>query len=334
LIPKPEETVLMQRRRLPGTDLDLSVVGLGCWAMGGLWWGDDVRDEDSVAAVHAALDEGVNWFDTAPLYGHGHADEVLVRALGERRREVLIATKVGVRWSGEGRHAQSDLRPAYLREDTEASLRRLGLERVGLMQVHWPCELGTPLDDSLGELHRLKEEGKIAHFGLCNYSPAELQRARELAPIASFQTPYSMVRRELESGLLQMCREPGGHPDHTAELGVLAYEPLCRGLLSGRFRGITNFPKSDLRARDDRFKGQRCLGILTMVRTLEKIARRVGVPVAALAVGWVCSRPGVTSAIVGAKRPEQLRENAMAAKLLKHEKLWRVVHKVVSGYTG
>ena len=324
----------MQRRRLPGTDLDLSVVGLGCWAMGGLWWGDDVRDEDSIAAVRAALDAGVNWFDTAPLYGHGHADEVLVRALGEHRKELLIATKVGVRWDGEGKHARSDLSPAHLRSDTEASLRRLGLERIGLTQVHWPCELGTPLEDSLGELMRLREEGKIAHFGLCNYGSAELEAARALAPIASLQTPYSMVRREPESGLLRTCAAPGGHPEHTGEIGVLAYETLCRGLLSGRFRSIPRFPKSDLRARDDRFKGGICLRILAFVRKLEKVAARVGVPVSTLAVGWVCSRPGVTSAIVGAKRPEQVRENVLAARLLGHTKLWGVVQKVVASYTG
>src|SRR3954470_5650107 len=122
----------MKTRLVPGTDLKLSVVGFGCWAIGGRWWGDDINDEVAIAAIHKALDLGINWFDTAPLYGHGHADEILAKALGARLRDVIVATKVGVRWDGGGRHAQSDLRPEHLRSDPEASLRRLGVERIDL----------------------------------------------------------------------------------------------------------------------------------------------------------------------------------------------------------
>jgi len=158
----------MKTRRLPGTDLDLSVVGFGCWALGKQYWGDDVDDETSSRAIHAALDEGINWFDTAPLYGEGHADTVLVDALGTKKHDVIIATKVGVRLGGDGEHASSDLRPDHIVTDTEQSLKRLGLESIDLLQVHWPCEHGAPLDDTLAALEDLRSKGHIRHYGLCN----------------------------------------------------------------------------------------------------------------------------------------------------------------------
>jgi aryl-alcohol dehydrogenase-like predicted oxidoreductase len=320
----------MKYRRLPGTDLDLSVVGMGLWAAGGLWWGDDVRDATSIEAIHAALDQGVNWFDTAPLYGHGHADEVLVRALGNRIREVVVATKVGVRWEGEGHHAHSDLTPAHVRADCEASLRRLGLERIDLLQIHWPCERGTPLEDTLGALEDLRREGKVRFYGLCNYDAPSLRHALEIAPVASLQTPYSIVRREFEQGLRDACLGADGAP----RIGVLAYEPLCRGLLTGKFRSPPLFPESDLRSRDDRFRGSRFARALTFVGLLAEAAARLRVPTAALAIAWVCTRPAVTAAIAGAKRREQVIENAAAADLVDHTRLWAEMAKVVAVYRG
>src|SRR5690606_4887670 len=146
-------------RTLPHTDLQLSAIGFGCWAIGGAWWGDDVDDRQSIAAIHAALDHGINWFDTAPLYGHGHADELLVEALGSRRHDLVIATKVGVRYQNlAGAHAFSDLSPDHIVEDCEASLRRLRLETIPLLQVHWPCECQTPLEATLEALMALRSE--------------------------------------------------------------------------------------------------------------------------------------------------------------------------------
>src|SRR5690606_9148386 len=141
------------------------------------WWGDDVRDDVSIDAIRRAVELGVNWFDTAPLYGYGHADEVLVRALGSRLRDTFIATKVGVRWDNERVHATSDLSPRYVVEDCENSLRRLGVERIDLLQVHWPCEQGTPLSDTLEALVSLRAAGKIRAFGLCNYDAPSLEQA-------------------------------------------------------------------------------------------------------------------------------------------------------------
>jgi aryl-alcohol dehydrogenase-like predicted oxidoreductase len=312
-------------RRIPGTDLHVSVVGFGCWAMGGKWWGDDVDDADSTRAIEAALELGINLFDTAPLYGYGHADEVLRDALGPRRHDVVIATKVGVRWGGEGEHARSDLDPAWVRDDTEASLLRLGLETIPLLQVHWPDEGDVPLDDTLDALVRLRDDGKIRQFGLCNYPAEPLRAAVEEAGCVSLQTPFSLVRREFESSLA---------PTFASALrdraGVLAYEPLCRGLLTGKFDSPPHFPETDLRARDDRFRPRAFRRIRRLVQGLDTLARHFDSTPAAVAVAWVLRHPAVTAALTGAKRPAQIRENADAARLIDDAEFpWEVVDQMV-----
>jgi len=318
----------MQQRRLPGTELDLSVIGLGCWAIGGLWWGDDVRDDRSAGAIERALDLGVNWFDTAPLYGHGHADRLLVQTLGARRRDVILATKVGVRWDGPDPalvgHARSDLSAAWLRQDVDASLLRLGVDCIDLLQVHWPDQSGTPLQQSLQTLEDLRREGKFRYLGLCNYGAADLALAQ--GQVQALQTPYSLLRREFEASLQPWCR------DHA--LGVLAYEPLCRGLLTGKFRATQRFAESDLRARDERFQGPRYLRALTVVSRLELVGKRLGVPVAALALGWVLRQPGVTAAIAGAKGPEQVAEHARVADVLARDEVWPEIDRIVASFRG
>lgn len=307
-------------RPLPGTDLEVSAIGLGCWALGGEHWGDDVDDARSAAAVHAALDVGITLFDTAPLYGWGHADEVLVAALGSRRHDVVIATKVGAGRGPDG-HARSDLRPAHLEQDAEASLQRLALDHIDLLQVHWPCDLGTPLADTVGALEELKRRGLIRHWGLCNYGVEDLG----VSP-ATLQTPYSMLRREAEAELLPACRAAG--------IGVLAYEPLCRGLLTGKFRSPPSFPDSDLRSRDDRFTGARFLRAASFVATLERAAVKLGVPTAALALAWAARQPGVSAVLAGARSPEQVRGNAQAAELLGRRVRWDVIDRVAGLWRG
>lgn len=315
----------MLRRRLPGTDLELSVVGFGCWAIGGLWWGDDVRDDHSERAIRAALDVGIDWFDTAPIYGWGHADTVLARALGPDRARVVIATKVGARRGDDG-HAVSDLTPAHIARDVDASLARLGVDRLDLAQLHWPCQLGTPIEDSVGALVDLVAQGKVRYFGLCNYDAEGLRRACAAGPVVSLQTPYSLLRRELEQGL--------GGAAHAAGVGVLAYEPLCRGLLSGKFHGLPHFPESDLRARDERFQGHRFLRAAQFVRILGEAASRLSVPTAALAIGWVAAQPGITAVLAGAKTEAQVRENARAASLVGRERLWEAMRNVAGAWRG
>lgn len=318
----------MKYRTLPGTDLQLSALGFGCWAIGGKWWGDDVDDSRSIAAIRAALDQGINWFDTAPLYGHGHADRLLVKALGKRRHELVIATKVGVRFKpGEG-HAASDLSPDHILADCEASLRRLKLDCIPLLQVHWPCERGTPLEATLEALMALRDGGKIRHFGLCNYGAQEVGDALAYAPeLASLQTPYSMLRREFEYGLREIAAPAGG----PQRLGVLVYETLCRGLLSGKFATRPSFPASDLRHNDSRFAEPAWSRIQPLVGALRIVAAKLGVPPAAIAIAWTLEQVGVSVAIVGAKSAEQVATNVRALELLGRTKVWQALAPHVAG---
>jgi len=317
----------MKYRTLARTDLQLSAIGFGCWAIGGKWWGDDVDDRRSIAAIHAALDHGINWFDTAPLYGHGHADEVLLEALGERRHDVVIATKVGVRFGGShGDHAFSDLHPDHIVADCEASLRRLRLETIPLLQVHWPCERDTALEATLEALMALRDGGKIRHFGLCNYGSRPLQAALAYAPeLASLQTPYSMLRREFEYALRDRVAPEDDQGSRQQTLGVLAYETLCRGLLSGKFTSLPTFPSTDLRHNDQRFREPAWSRIQPLINALRVVGAKLDVPPAALAVAWVLRQPGVSVAIVGAKRPEQVAEQVRALELISRDSIWRAL---------
>ena len=311
----------MRTRRLPGTDLELSVVGMGCWAIGKTYWGDDVEDATSVEAIHAALDAGINWFDTAPLYGEGHADRVLRDALKGRSERAVIATKIGVALKGSSGHAESQLDAAHLRSDLEASLRRLDRETLDLVQVHWPCQPGTPLEETFTTLQELKNEGKVRHIGVCNYGPEALDELTNYADVVSLQTPYSLLRRELEQEQLPVIERRGR--------GVLAYEPLCRGLLTGKYLKEPTFPDSDLRSRDDRFVGRFFVHASRVAHDLGKLARRLEVSTASVALGWVCAQPHVTAAIAGAKTPAQVRENAQAHRFIDQPEAVEVIEKIL-----
>ncbi|PRP91238.1 General stress protein 69 [Enhygromyxa salina] len=312
----------MKYRTLPRTDLQLSAIGFGCWAIGGKWWGDDVDDARSIAAIRAALDHGINWFDTAPLYGHGHAEELLAEALGSKRHDVIIASKVGVRWKEQlNDHAFSDLSPDHIIEDCECILRRLRIDTIPLLQVHWPCECDTPLEATLEALMALREGGKIRHFGLCNYASRPLTQALAYAPeLACLQTPYSMLRREFEFALRDTVAPAGEQT-----LGVLAYETLCRGLLTGKFGPAPRFPSTDLRHSDDRFREPLLSRAQPLISALRVVGSKLNVPPAALAIAWVLRQPGVSVAIVGAKRPEQVADNVRALELLGREKVWQAL---------
>jgi aryl-alcohol dehydrogenase-like predicted oxidoreductase len=308
-------------RPLPGTDLQVSALGFGCWTIGGEYWGDDVDDERSIAAVRTAYACGITLFDTAPLYGRGHADELLVRALGERRHDVAIATKVGVRL--DLAHARSDLRPEHVVADAEASLRRLKLPALPLLQVHWPCEEGTPLDDTVAALEGLVDRGDVRYWGLCNFGPQAVRQARGAVVL---QTPYSLLRREFEGELAAAVAE--------RDLGVFAYEPLCRGLLTGKFRAPRTFPDSDLRSRDDRFTGPWFARSRPLIEGLEAVGQKLGVPTAAVALAWVADRPHVTAALVGARSPEQVRANVQAVRLLGKPRIRAVLERLGDSWSG
>lgn len=300
--------------------LQLSLIGLGCWTLSGRWWGPDQDDARAIRVIHEAIDHGVNWVDTAPLYGHGHGDALVRSALADRPG-VHIATKVGVRIDGE--HAHSALDATFIVADAEASLRRLGRDVIDVLAVHWPCEAGTPLAETVGALEGLRARGLIRAWGLCNYSLPEVALAAQLGPVASLQAPLSMVRREAEATLLP------GLTALSPPVPLVAYETLARGLLSGRFARPPRFSGDDLRQRDPRFSGPRFWATRDLLDGISAVAAKIDVPVPALAVGWALRRPGVGAALVGARQPGQLPAALRALELLDRQRLWSVVDRLV-----
>jgi aryl-alcohol dehydrogenase-like predicted oxidoreductase len=317
----------MKSRTIPGTELRASIVGMGCWAMGGKYWGTDITDADSEAAVQEALAQGINFFDTAPLYGEGHADEVLTRALGSRRHDVIIATKVGVRPHGSTGHAESDLSPAHIREDTEASLQRLQLDSIPLLQIHWPCQVGTPIEATMEALMALRDEGKVQHIAACNYDADGLLELKRHGPIATLQTPVSMLRSRLDAPLISACEAPD--PREGSSTGIIGYEPLCRGLLTGKHRTLKTFSPEDVRAKDDWFKPPRFFQVQELLAMLDQVQAKVNIPLAPLAIAWTARQPGVVTAIAGAKRPAQILENVRAVEVLASPRLGPVLDEIV-----
>jgi aryl-alcohol dehydrogenase-like predicted oxidoreductase len=295
----------MERRRLGGTDMELSVIGLGTWVFGGRWGGAD--DADSLAACHAALDAGVNWIDTADIYGQGRAERIVGRVVRERRDEVIVATKGGVAWdAGPPLRIWREASAEYLHAACGRSLEALGLDHIDLYQVHWPVA-GVAAEETIGALEDLRRAGVVRAIGVSNYALADLEAAQAAGPIDSFQPGYHVLRREIEEGELAWCRDHG--------VGVVAYGPLAHGLLTGKMSAATAFAAGDWRAESELFADDAFPERVAVVTELEEVAREAGRAggVAELAVAWVLRRPEVTSAIVGARSAEQATRNAALA---------------------
>jgi len=294
----------VERRQLGTTDLELSVIGLGTWVFGGRWGG--AEDADSAAACHAAIDAGINWIDTADIYGQGRAEQIVGKVVRERSDEVIVATKGGVAWEvGEGgltiwREASGD----YLRKALDRSLGALGLDHVDLYQVHWPVA-GVDPSDTFGPLLELQQAGKIRHIGVSNYAVADLEAAAAVAPLSSYQPGYHVMRREVEAAELPWCAAHG--------VGVIAYGPLAHGLLTGKMDATTRFPDNDWRAASELFTDDAFPERVQVVRELQDLAAERPGGVAELAVMWVLRRPEVTGAIIGARNAAQARANATLA---------------------
>jgi aryl-alcohol dehydrogenase-like predicted oxidoreductase len=285
----------METINIESLPLPASRIALGTWAMGGWMWGgsDEVA---SIRTIHAALDSGINVIDTAPVYGFGRSEELVGKALADgRRHRVLIATKVGLDWSnGEPVRNSS---PARLRRELEDSLRRLRTDVIDIYQIHWPDE-SLPIEETAAVLDEFRHEGKIRAIGVSNFSPAQMERFRKVAPIHTVQPPYNLFEREIESNVLPYAGQHG--------LTVLAYGALCRGLLTGKITAATRFDGDDLRKTDPKFRTPRLKQYLSAVAALEHMAReRYGKDVLALAVRWLLDQ-GRIVALWGARRPEQL----------------------------
>jgi aryl-alcohol dehydrogenase-like predicted oxidoreductase len=297
----------MKTKQLGKSDLSITPIGFGAWAIGGSgWefgWGEQ-DDKQSVAAIHRALELGINWIDTAAVYGMGHSEEVVALALrtwsGPRP---YVFTKCGLRWDDQG-YVHRSLNPASIRQECEDSLRRLKIDVIDLYQIHWPTE---ELEEGWSAMVRLQKEGKVRWIGVSNFNVGEMRRAQAIAPITSLQPPYSLVRREIEHEILPYCR--------SEELGVIVYSPMASGLLTGAMtrQRVDALSMSDWRSRDVEFQEPRLSKNLALVERLREIGERHGRPPGQIAIAWTLRNPAVTGAIVGARNAKQVEGNVGAA---------------------
>jgi aryl-alcohol dehydrogenase-like predicted oxidoreductase len=286
----------------------LTVVGLGTWAIGGEWqygWGPQ-DDDDSTAAIHRALDLGMNWIDTAPAYGLGHSEEIVGRAIAGVRDEVFVATKCGLVWHEGETSVYGRLTAESVRREAEDSLRRLGVDVIDLYQIHWPNP-DAQIEEGWSAIADLIREGKVRYGGVSNFSVAQLERIQPIHPVASLQPPYNMLRRGIEEDVLSYCAENG--------IGVIVYSPMQSGLLTGKYdrARIEELPDGDWRKRSSYFTEPQLSANLELVEGLQAIAERNGRTLPQLAIAWTLRRQEVTAAIVGARRPSQIEETARAA---------------------
>jgi aryl-alcohol dehydrogenase-like predicted oxidoreductase len=298
----------MQTRKLGYSDLHLTTIGLGTWAIGGgnwaFGWGPQ-DDADSIAAIQRALDLGVNWIDTAAVYGLGHSEEIVGQAVAGRRDGTIIATKGGRLPRNGGPDIYGSLKADAVRQEVEDSLRRLKVDVIDLYQIHWP-DPDEQIEEGWATIADLIKEGKLRYGGVSNFSLAQLERVQPIHPVASLQPPYSMLERSVEKELLTYCA--------ANNIGVIAYSPMQAGLLTGKFtrERVHNLPANDWRRRNKHFQEPTLSVNLEFVDSLRPIAARNGKTLAQLANAWVLRRPEVTAAIVGARRPSQIEETVAA----------------------
>jgi len=293
----------MQTRRLGQTDLEITRMGYGAWAIGGGGWAfawGPQDDQESIATIHEALDLGINWIDTAPVYGLGHSEEVVARALQGTTHKPYIFTKCGRIWD-ENRQIGKSLKRESIRRECEASLRRLRVETIDLYQIHWP-EPPEEIDEGWETLTQLKNEGKVRWIGVSNFNEKQMAQVSRFGPIASLQPPYSMVRREIETSILPHCLEQ--------KIGVLVYSPMQSGLLTGSWtrERLASLPADDWRREKNRhFQEPLFSRNLKLAALLGEIGRPHGKSPGEVAIAWTLNHPAVTAAIVGARKPGQMK---------------------------
>ena len=294
-------------RTLGNSDLRLTPIGFGAWAIGGgNWefaWGPQ-NDTESIAAIHRALSLGINWIDTAAIYGLGHSEEVVGRALRATSIRPLVFTKCSMRWRPD-RSIYRSLKAASVREELEGSLRRLGVETIDLYQVHWPNP-EDEIEEGWAELARLRQQGKIRWIGVSNFSVEQIKRTQAIAPVTSLQPPYSMLRRAVEAEVLPFAQ--------ANNIGVLNYSPMVSGLLTGRMTAqrVAALPADDWRRRAVEFNEPRLSRNLRLVELLGQISSYHGVQPGVVAVAWTLHNPAITAAIVGGRSASQVEGLAPA----------------------
>ena len=312
----------MKYTHLEGLDVKLSCLGLGGWQLGGHDWGK-VSESQLVKAVHKAIDSGVTLFDTAPIYGLGHSEELLGKALGAYRRNVILATKAGFTWKkNDVFEGFIDNSPANINQEIDINLKKLGTDYIDVYQIHWP-DPNTPIDDTLFAMKKLKQSGKIRCIGCCNFSLDLLKEAIKYAEISTIQIPYSLVDRKFEGDLLPFCGENN--------IAVLAYSPIARGFLSGKYDGNTIFSLNDHRSRseDEYFQSEAFAKNLRILENLKFIAKKLDKTPSQIALRWVLENAYVTTAIFGAKNSAQVEENTAASDFTLSQEDMEFLNKVV-----
>ena len=288
--------------------MQLTRIGFGAWAIGGgdwqFSWGSQ-DDDDSVAAIERAVDLGINWIDTAAIYGLGHSEEVVARALKSVQRKPYLFTKCSMRWDGQ-RNIYHSLTAASVREELEASLRRLSVDTIDLYQIHWP-DPEQEIEAGWEAMAKLQQEGKVRFLGVSNFNVPQMERVAKIAPITSLQPPYSLLNRKLETEILPWCRQHN--------VGVINYSPMASGLLTGKMTAerIQQMPADDWRRKSPQFNAPKLEKNLALVEQLRVIGDRHGVQPGVVAVAYTLHHPAVTAAIVGARRAEQVEGTIAAA---------------------
>jgi aryl-alcohol dehydrogenase-like predicted oxidoreductase len=294
-------TTQFETRQLGNSDLHLTPIGYGAWAIGGgNWefaWGEQ-DDNESIQTIERAIESGINWIDTAAVYGLGHSEEVVAKALKRLGKKPYVFTKCSMRWDAD-RKIYRSLSAASLQEELDNSLRRLQVETIDLYQIHWPDPEGD-IEEAWETLAKFKKQGKVRYIGVSNFNVEQMKRIQKIAPITSLQPPYSILRRDIEAEILPFCQK-----NH---IGVINYSPMVSGLLTGKMtrERIASLPADDWRKRNRNFNEPLLSRNLKLIELLRKIGEEHGVEAGVVAIAWTLRHPAITAAIVGARRPSQI----------------------------
>lgn len=294
----------MNKRKLGNSGLEVTELILGTWAIGGTMW-TSYDEQGAVEAIETAIDCGIDTIDTAPAYGAGHAEELIGNIIKGKRDRMIIASKCGL--NIEGRY-EKNLKPEFIAHDLEMSLKRLKTDYIDLYQIHWPVT-DVPISETMAALMKFRDQGKIRHIGVCNFSGKELREAIKTGDVISYQPNYSLLERDIENDQMKICMESG--------VGIISYGSLGAGMLTGKYKELPTFPKGDARNFFYRFfKKEYWPGVSQVVHTLCRMAGKRGAKPGHVAIAWILSRPGMSAAIFGARNGEQVRDNLGGASLV------------------
>ncbi|MFH1657158.1 MAG: aldo/keto reductase [bacterium] len=291
----------MEYKKLGSTNLKISRLAFGCWAIGGHGWGK-ISDQDSIAAIRQAWELGINFFDTADIYGLGHSEEVLSQALGKERKKAVIATKFGMRLDKNGKTFK-DISPKWVVEALEASLRRLKVDCISLYQIHW-LDAKTNISETMEALKKCQQAGKIENIGCSNFSLAEMRQAQEVSRVESLQAEYNLINSNIEKEILPYCQKK--------KMSVITYSPLAQGLFSGRYNIHSRFDKNHIRGRYENWQGEKYKAGLDITEELKQVGIRYNKTPAQTAIRWILDNPTIDCVISGIIKPEEIKENSEA----------------------